>query len=111
MTTGECFTQSQNVGKSLIGNGYAPIVRGWHDPRSACSTGPSIMKRKLHLSLFDIPAPERIKIRITRLIAPAESVSPEPRVPANSSNGSRLVLTRTFARGNCLEGKLRSIAQ
>lgn len=69
------------------------------------------MKRKLQLSSFDIPAPEQLTIRITRPVTPTETVSPEPRVPANSSNGSGLVLTRTFARGNCLEGKLRSIAQ
>ena len=74
-------------------------------------TRPQTMKCKLHLSSFDVPVAEQLKIRITRLVVPTERVCPEPRVPANSSNGSSVVLTRTFARGNCLEGKLRSIAQ
>jgi len=66
-----------------------------------------IMKRKVQLSSFDSPAAEELKITVTRLRGPTTA-------PAEVLRGSldvpRLILTRTFARGVGMEGKIRSVS-
>jgi hypothetical protein len=72
------------------------------------------MKHKLQLSAFNVSAPEQLRIRIVR--SPEFSSRSDDRAckdnPVAGWDGpaSPLVLTRTFARGVYVEGRLRSTA-
>ena len=65
------------------------------------------MKRKLQLSSFDSPAAEELKITITRLLGPTTAAA---EVVCRSLDVPTVILTRTFARGVGLEGKIRWVS-
>jgi len=68
------------------------------------------MKRKLHVSSFDSPAPEELRITVTRLLSSSARVArPDPE-SSDLPGAATVILTRTFARGLGLEGKIRSVS-
>jgi hypothetical protein len=68
------------------------------------------MKRRLHFSSFDSPAAEELKITVTRVLSPSARSATPPRSSAEIPEPATVILTRTFARGLGVEGKIRWVS-